>query len=161
MNQFLEELKSRMEDAQRRLQLAAAALQAAQVQHQAIAQEFGSLQFLFQVETRKAQGGAAHAASVPQQAAIRAQVTPIQSPPADQTEPNKTELVRDVLRQHPDGMQPKDLWKAVSGQIGHRPYLYSILKRLRERGDVFQKRGKYFPKMTPKPEDGKEQLMLQ
>jgi leucyl aminopeptidase len=160
MNQFLEDLKARMADAQKRLQAAAMALQTAQQQHQAVAQEFGSLQYLFQIETRKAQGNSPNAISQ----AIVTTTRHVQAPQQDHqdhAEINKTKIVRQILQEHPNGMEPNDLWKAVSNQIAYRPYLYSILKRLRDKGDVFKKRGKYFPRITPKPEDGKEQAMVQ
>jgi hypothetical protein len=153
MSQFLEEIKSRLEDAQKRFQATAQALQAAQQQHQAVSQEVGSLQYLLQVETRKTQGADATTTDSPQ--AIRTIHTAIAS--ADRGEVNKTELVRDALRQHPNGLLAVDIWKSVSGQIKHRPYFYSILKRLRDEGEVLQRRSKYILKISAKPEEDKEQ----
>jgi hypothetical protein len=35
------------------------------------------------------------------------------------------------------------------------------LKRLKDKGDAFQRRGKYFPKVMAKQEEGKEHTMVQ
>lgn len=158
MNQFMIELKTRLEDAQKRFTAATAELQAAQARHQAIAQEVGSLQFLFNSEMRKEQGNA-----TPEQLSVASTVKTVTNSfsvgatlRTDRAEGNKTEIVREILQQHPNGITPNDLWKSVSSQIAYRPYLYSILKRLKDKGDVLQKRKKYFPKLVSKPEEGKE-----
>lgn len=62
---------------------------------------------------------------------------------------NRTELVREQLRLHAGGMTTPELWKALSGQITSRAYLYSILKRLRDRDEITRKRGKNI--LKPKP----------
>jgi hypothetical protein len=64
--------------------------------------------------------------------------------PTDDVAENKTDLVRNALREHASGMTPGELWSAVSGQIAHRPYLYSILKRLKDKSQVAKRRGKYY-----------------
>jgi hypothetical protein len=168
MNHFMIELKTRLEDAQKRYAEATQHLQSAQAHHVAIGQEVGSLQFLYQKELRKEQGNASPAqpqgadvitahVSTTIQSAGRGALLPENAVP-ERAEVNKTEIVREILQQHPNGMTPTDLWKSLSGQITYRAYLYSILKRLKDKGDVFQKRGskKYFPKMMPKSEEGKE-----
>lgn len=68
-------------------------------------------------------------------------------------EANKTDLVRDTLRQQAGGTTPKDLWRALQGQIKHRPYLYSILKRLKDKDEVAVRRGKYFLLQRPEQEE--------
>ena len=55
MSQFLEMLKARFADAQQRLQVATANLQKAQLEHQAVMQEFGSWQNAIAVESRREQ----------------------------------------------------------------------------------------------------------
>jgi predicted RNA-binding protein len=57
---------------------------------------------------------------------------------------NKTKLIRDILKQHTGGIAPGELWDLVSGKIKHRPYLYSVLKRLSDRKEVAKRRGKYY-----------------
>ena len=47
-------------------------------------------------------------------------------------------------------MTPSDLWKQVKAQFTHRPYLYSALKRLKDRDEVTVRRGKYLLKNNPK-----------
>lgn len=56
---------------------------------------------------------------------------------------NKTGLVREMLREHSTGISPTDLWTELKGQLSSRAYLYSILKRLRDKDEVFIRRKKY------------------
>ena len=155
MSQFLEELKVRSGDALKRLQAAQARTQAATAELQAVGQEYNSLQHLVNVETAKIQQGAGQPITVP----ARVQAT---TPALSQTtETNKTEVIRELLRQHPTGMTPTDIWKEVKGQMAHRPYLYSILKRLKDKDEVTVRRGKYVAKMLPKSEEGRGQTLVQ
>jgi hypothetical protein len=147
MNDFVEFLKTRMEEAQRRLQAAALKLQAAQLEHQSAAQESNGWVSSYQSELRKQQAASGATPAVPQVTAHP--LTP------DKPEINQTEVVRQVIQQHPAGVTPIDVWKAVNSQIKHRPYVYSVLKRLSDKGDVFKRRGKYFPKVTSKSEEGR------
>jgi hypothetical protein len=48
-------------------------------------------------------------------------------------------------------MTPADLWKAHKEEISSRPYLYSILKRMRDKDEVALRRGKYV--LKPKPSE--------
>ena len=57
---------------------------------------------------------------------------------------NKTNLIRETLKQRPGGVTPSELWDLVRGQIKHRPYVYSVLKRLSDRKEVAKRRGKYY-----------------
>jgi hypothetical protein len=71
--------------------------------------------------------------------------TTVSVPVSDnKTDINKTQAVRDLLRQHPNGISPVDIWKALGTQLSNRAYLYSVLKRLRDKGDAKEKRGKYY-----------------
>lgn len=160
MTQFADELKSRLDDAQKRFQAAAQELQAAQAKHQSVGQEVGSLTYLYQMEVRKSQNTDSASALAPTTITVPANIVQNPRPPRDR-EANKTEAVRQILRDHPSGMVPNELWKAVNGQIHYRPYLYSILKRLKDRGDVFQKRGKYFFRADEKPEQRAGQSVIQ
>jgi hypothetical protein len=71
------------------------------------------------------------------------------APETHQESVNQTEIVRDALRLRPSGMTPGDLWKAHKGEISSRPYLYSILKRMRDKDEATLRRGKYI--LKPKP----------
>lgn len=64
---------------------------------------------------------------------------------------NKTEIVRELLRSHTNGITPADLWKGFQIQAPgtSRQYLYSVLKRLRDREYVCVRRGKYVLKTKP------------
>jgi hypothetical protein len=155
MSQFLEELKIRLGDAQKRLQAAQLKHQTAQAELQAIVQEYNSLQHLANVEAAKIQESAG--------APITVNVSSRMGQPvlSSGSETNKTETIRELLRQHPAGMTPTDIWKEVKGQMVHRPYLYSILKRLKDKDEVCVRRGKYIAKITPKSDEGKGQTMVQ
>ncbi|MGB7845524.1 MAG: hypothetical protein WBL63_07905 [Candidatus Acidiferrum sp.] len=158
MNQFIETLKTRVEEAQRRLQVTTANFQAAQVEHQAAVQAYNSWNTAYQEELRKEQSGQGegqNTAVIPSPQTTLSVVVRNQTR-TDRLEVNKTEIVRDILRGHPGGMSASDLWRSVNTQIAHRPYLYSILKRLNDKGDVFKRRGKYFPRIGTKQDEGKE-----
>jgi len=79
---------------------------------------------------------------------------PSLEPPNDTSEVlNKTDIVRSLLKQHPTGMSAVDIWKAVGAQFNHRPYLYSVLKRLRDRQEIVKRRNKYCLTVIPKSEE--------
>jgi len=160
MTQFLEELRTRMEQAHKRLQAAAVGLQQAQALHAAANQEFGSLQHLYQLEVRRSQGVATPASPALSTNAGQVVAVSVSTPSAERSD-NKTEIVRQLLQEHPNGMTPGELWKAVNGRIKHRAYLYSVLKRLFDRDDAFKRRGKYFPKVLAKSEEGKDHYTVQ
>ena|SRR2546427_1344350 len=164
MSEFLENLKVRMLESQKRFLAKQAQLTAVQAEFQVVAQEFNAWQTLVNVEARKEQAAGTIQVSptpgqVPNVAALSVSVSSSAAAPA--AEVNKTEIVRELLRQHSSGMTPSEVWKQVKGRIAHRPYLYSVLKRLKDKGDVTEKRGKYFFKFAPKPEEGKDQNMVQ
>jgi hypothetical protein len=155
MSQFLDELKIRMAEALKSLQAAQQKSATAQAELQAVTQEYNSLAHLANVETARNQ----QSAGTP----ITVNVSSRMGPPAlpQGSESNKTETIRELLRQHPAGMTPTDIWKEVRDQMAHRPYLYSILKRLKDKDEVCVRRGKYVMKITPKTEDGRGQTMVQ
>jgi hypothetical protein len=72
------------------------------------------------------------------------------------SEINKTDMVREILRQHPAGITPTEIWKEVKNQMSHRAYLYSILGRLKDRDEVLVRRKKYFPKAIAKTPEGEK-----
>jgi hypothetical protein len=154
--EFVDELKSRMQDAQRRLTLAQQEMQVAQAKYQSVAQEFGSLQHLLNVEIaaqQKAQETQGYIFTV-DQAPTKPQLQ------AGISSENKTDAVRKLLSQYPTGITPSDLWKQIQTQMKHRAYLYSILKRLRDKEEVMVRRGKYILKIVPKTEEERERPTL-
>lgn len=153
MSQFLETLKTRMDDSQKRLQVAQQKLQVAQVEYQSVAQEFASWQNAVNVEMHKEEREAAGTVLPPRSE------PPGQSAPSTTDQRNKTELVRELLRQNPMGIAPVDLWRKLEGQIANRVYLYSVLKRLKDRGEAIERRGKYFTRMVPPRDQNKEQTV--
>jgi hypothetical protein len=152
MNDFLEKLKVGLTEAQERQKEIGARLQAINAEYQAVSQEVNSYLKIVEVENRKLQGSPnPHKAT----ATFTIKVNPAptaQIAAADAVdEPNKTELVRELLRSHPSGMTGGELWTAVKGKFPHRQYVYSVLKRLKKKGDVVQRRKKFI--FTFKPEE--------
>jgi hypothetical protein len=150
MSEFLEILQRGMQEAQVKFQLAQQKLGVVQAEFQKAAQEFQAWQTLVNLETAKQQQGAV----IVQQPSI----------PTNGNQPNfdganKTAMVRELLRQHPAGMSPADIWKEMEPQMKNRAYLYSVLKRLKDRGDARERRGKYF--LNPKIEEGDNQNIVQ
>jgi hypothetical protein len=151
MDTFLETLKLRHTESQRRMQIAQQKLTAAQAEYQAASQEFGAWNFALATENHRAElaktNGATwiegnHAKQITNQPAE----PPVEPPPiATKTDTNnKTELVRTFLQQHPTGVTPSDLWTALKSQLGYRAYVYSVLKRLKDKDEVHERRGKYY-----------------
>jgi hypothetical protein len=175
MSQFLETLKLRLADAHQRLQLAQVNLGRSQQEHAAVMAEFTSWQNAVNVETRKEQLTAAQAAATatstkpnqsapiaPQLPAPTSAPAPVSTTPDAHTngsDVSKANLIREVLRQHPNGITPADVWKAVRDQVG-RPYVYSVLKRLKDRKQVLLRRGKYSLVVAVEPKEGKDQSAI-
>jgi hypothetical protein len=156
-----------------------------QAEYQAALQEFQAFQTLVNSQTRKEQLATgtppAPAAAVAAAATAAAAVTRTASHSADavlvrangavsqnvvasqsddnKSDGNKTQAVRVLLRQHPAGMTPGEIWKCLESQMSNRVYLYSILKRLKDRGDVRERRGKYYCNL--KLEDNQGQATVQ
>jgi hypothetical protein len=79
----------------------------------------------------------------------------------NKSESNQTQAVRQLLREHSTGMTPGEMWKELQSQLSNRVYLYSILKRLKDRGDVREKRGKYYFNLKPPIEENHNQATIQ
>jgi len=139
MNEFLETLKSRMVEAQRRLQETTLKLQTAQAEHSAANAEALSWQKAVEVETKRtiAFDGAGREL-LP--------LRPIQqvATEAEPTSNNQTAMIRQMLQQHATGMTPTEIWNAAKGQMKRRSYLYAVLQRLKDREQVTVRRGKYY-----------------
>jgi hypothetical protein len=167
MSEFLENLKRGMQEAQLKFQAAQQRQVAANAEFQAAAQEFNAWQTLVAATTRKEMRTAAPAAlpaATPAAVTVSAQATvspnvAAQLAASGKPEGNKTNTVRELLRQHPAGMTPLEIWKQVESQMTNRAYLYSVLKRLKDRGDARERRGKYF--LNPKVEEAQNPLSVQ
>lgn len=169
MSQFIDMLKERLVNAQSRFQEKQLRLQQAQAEHQMVAQEVASLTTLINLETAREQQKALqeHRPPVPRPVIstapqpvhpvpLPAQAVP---PGPTQAQPiaasgamsasgaasseSKTEVIRDILRKHTNGITPAQVWVLVRESV-ERPYLYSILKRMKDRGEVEERAGKYY-----------------
>jgi hypothetical protein len=158
MSEFLDNLKRGMQEAQVKFQAAQQKMNLANAEFQAAAQEFNAWQTLVAATARKEQHGAPPAVSVSAQVTVSPNVA-AQLVSSSKTEGNKTNAVRELLRQHPAGMTPLEIWKQMESQMTNRAYLYSVLKRLKDRGDARERRGKYF--LNPKVEEAQNQLSVQ
>lgn len=158
MSDFLNKLKAESEVAKVRATEAHKKLIAAQTDHQGATQrlqtataefqlaanESNSYQTLVNLWTRKEQElgvvEVVDANKMADSVAVAVEANHPQSVP----EVNKTELVSELLRQNPAGMTPSDIWAKMDKEIKNRAYLYSVLKRLKDRGVARERRGKYF-----------------
>jgi hypothetical protein len=150
MNDFMETLKIRQQDAQRRFQAAQQKLAVAQAEAQSAQQEFNSWNYALATEMRKEQQEAAAALAAkqvgPPAPAPAPDTTSVNASATNVPEVNKTDLVRGVLRQHPNGITPTEIWNELKNQVGNA-YIYSVLKRLKDRDEAAKKRGgKYYLK---------------
>jgi hypothetical protein len=128
----LEYLKAGFEDAQKRFQVAQQKMQVMQAEFNLIAQEFNAWQTLLRAEQAKLNP-------------VGPQIAVLE-PPKAKNESNQTDAVRELLKQRPGGMTPSDIWKEIGSGLSNRAYLYSVLKRLRDKGDAIERRGKYYLK---------------
>jgi len=165
MSEFLETLKSRLQDAQKRMQVAQQKLAVAQAEFNSAAQETNSWNVAVLTEAHRIQ-----------QAAAAEQAMPVVGPPAPSTpsteasqattiapapDINKTDLVRAVLRQHTTGITPHEIAKALKMQVDNA-YIYSILKRLKDKDEVVKKRsGKYCIKQHSQQQPQTEEVGAQ
>ncbi len=176
MAKILEEIQTRLAESQKQLAEATQVLAAAQQRHQAASHNFNVWNAAMQLEQREEQLRQAQAT----EKQLQLPTTPVKTEPmtasvaaasittsmlsehlADNSEaPNKTEVVRNLLKQHPTGMSAVDIWKEVGAQFEHRPYLYSVLKRLRDRNEIVKRRNKYCLTAIPKVEGVKEQPIV-
>jgi hypothetical protein len=145
MDTFLETLKVRVEEAHKRFAAAQQELQAAQIKLNAASQEYGAWHHAYAVELAKENQ------KNPPIEAQKQIPDPAVAAISNGSEGNKTEMVRELLRQHPTGMTPGDIWTKMDKQMKNRAYLYSVLKRLKDRGDARERRGKYY--LVPKIEE--------
>jgi hypothetical protein len=168
MAKILEEIQARLTEAHTQLAEATQILTIAQQKHQAATHNFNVWNAAMQLEQREEQLRQDAATekqselplSTPRHAAL-VSVTPTVEQSADTSETlNKTDVVRNLLRQHPTGMSAVDIWKEVRPQFTHRPYLYSVLKRLRDKEEVVKRRNKYCLTAISKVEGVKEHSVV-
>ncbi len=171
MPTILEEIKARLIEAQKQLAEATQALAVAQQKHQLASHNFNIWNAALQIETREEQTKQAVAMEKQSELPLAnnqpLRLAAIPAPQAEHSDdvdeqegPNKTDIVRNLLRQHPTGMSAVDIWKIVGPQFNHRPYLYSVLKRLRDRGEISKRRNKYCLTAIQKTEEAKEQQVV-
>lgn len=159
--EFLETCKQRYAEAQRRFGLATQNLQRAQQEFANAQVEHNNWQGVLASETARV-ALLQKAAQANQTLLPMAQPQPpgesvpkqATAPESNTSDVNKTELVRELLGQHPEGMTPTEIWAVVKNQIP-RPYLYSILKRLKDADEVIyqRRRKKYSLRVTSKQEE--------
>lgn len=153
MSDVIDRLKEGLAEAQKRHAEVAKRWQMVQAEWTAVNTEVSGYQKVIELETRRE--------------LERAAVAPQSQGPATRAEQqleqetNKTQVVRNALAEHP-GLTPAQIWGAVKGQINRRTYVYSILKRLKDRKQVIERRGKYYMPEVPKAAvEGGDQLPLQ
>ena len=78
--------------------------------------------------------------------------TPLSEPEETTGAAGKTEMVRDLVRQHPQGMTATEIWSHVQDRFNHRAYLYNILKRLTKNGEFSERRGGKYVSRIAAPE---------
>jgi hypothetical protein len=148
MSEFLETLKMRLLDAQKKLQETTAALQKAQLEHAASAQEHASWANAVNTETRREQQLALTKGQPQTPPAPKPPELPSPLPAAledveSTAEVNKTGLIREVLERHPNGVRPVTVWHSLRDQV-NRNYVYSVLSRMKQKKQVREIRGKYY-----------------
>lgn len=152
MSEMIDRLKIGLAEVQARHVEVTKRFQAAQAEWQLVNAEVTGYQKVIELETRRELEKAAVAPQV-QGPASKAEQQ------ADQ-DSNKTQLVREALALHP-GLTPAQVWGAVKTRIGRRTYVYSILKRLKDRKQIVERRGKYYLPEAPKVLEVNEQTTLQ
>lgn len=152
MSQIIDRLKIGLAEAQARHAENTKRHQAITAEWQASNAEVNGYQKVIELETKRE--------------LERAADTPQMQGPASKAEheadrdSNKTQLVRDALALHP-GLTPAQVWGAVKTRITRRTYVYSVLKRLKDRKQIIERRGKYYLPEPPKIVEGEEQTTLQ
>jgi hypothetical protein len=165
MKTILDTIKTRLADAQNRLLQSKQRVAEAQEEYQSANLAVTTWQNALEFETRQEDRHASNSqATLDADLGFAATAVVVRHRPESRsvtTEMNRTDLVRELIRRTPNGIRPADLWHEVSGAIAHRPYLYSILKRLKDRNDIYERRGKYYARATSAPEEEKDQPSLQ
>ena len=141
MTSLIEQLRSRVEQTRKELEEARKRLREAQTHEQMLQTELNGYQKASEAELRRE----GKRPSMP----TMIQAFPVQGagPP---TGVRKTDFVRSLLKDRgQQGVTPVDVWAAFKKTDQytkmHRNYVYAILARLKDRGEVVERNGKYFP----------------
>ena len=166
MTKIVDELQARVAESKERLDKADKEFKVATATFQMAQQDHNVWTLALQAEVRDEQRKTAVATErqmpLPSIAKPEAVATAVPEQAPDSSEIlNKTDIVRDLLKHHPNGMSAVDIWKQVRTQFHHRPYLYSVLKRLRDRQEIVKRRSRYCLTVVPKMEGVKEQSLVQ
>jgi hypothetical protein len=170
---LLEELRIRHQDAQVKAQETQQAFQVAQAAQAKAQADFQKAQQAFAIaqqqfhgwstayntlmaeETARRQAAQQEQLQLPNAEAAPAATTAVQPESIQSSEQtNKTDVIRELLREHPGGLTPTEIWSHVQGQFKYRAYLYSVLKRLRDREELRLSRGKYSVRIIPQEMKG-------
>ena len=154
MSELLERLKVGLAKAQQKQAEVLKQFQAVQAEYQAATQEVVGYQKVLENETRIEQQNST-LSEMAKDAVKMTDGIEREAHPPEQI--NKTQIIRDALGQR-HGMNPTDVWNAVRGQIKGRTYVYSVLKRLKDRKQVIERRGKYYLPATAKAEGENEHM---
>lgn len=166
MSNFIEHIRTRLAECQKKVMETNQALQSANLAHQAAMQDFQGWQRVLEAES-KHEGIPPPPPAQVQMPSIRMMVQPIHqlqtapsaSPQPTNQEPmgapeaNKTEIIRDLLQRNLGGLTPAEIWHAVKNEIPRRNYVYAVLGRLKERDHVGTRRGRYYWKAKPTEDD--------
>jgi len=172
MSTILDSLKERLELAKARLLTAQERYQAAGAELQSATNDYNIWSAAINVEMREEEKRLA----VSHEKQISTNLAESESHPIDVSsitiEDNsespsagngvsKTDLVREMLRKHAAGITAAGLWTELQDRISSRAYLYSILKRLRDKDEVFIRRKKYLlkPKLLEEKTGMEMQIM--
>ncbi len=153
---ILEELKIRLAAAQARHANAQARLQATQGEFNAATQNLNVWANAVNIEAAEEAARASEAAkdqmpiNLQMPTSSVAEAAANEDSSTDEEPINKTEFVRDLIRVS-QGITSDAIWKAFhqAAPNGSKNYLYSVLKRLRDKDEISQRRGKYFLKAKP------------
>jgi hypothetical protein len=162
VQEFVEICKERFTDCQRRFGTAHQNLQKAQQEFAQAQLEHNNWQGVLNSElarlARLQQAAQENQGTLPMVPAVPNAIEAHKQVPLSASESaaeiNKTELVRELLSQHAEGMTPGEVWAVLKNQIP-RPYVYSILKRLKDADEVIynRRRKRYSLRVNAKNEE--------
>jgi chromosome condensin MukBEF ATPase and DNA-binding subunit MukB len=132
---FLDELRQRLEKAQKDWERAKQALRDAKAREAQLGSQLSALRSIYDAELEKSGGRK------------KADVTPLKASPAPSvSQANKAQIVREIIRANPSGLTPAEIRQKAqeSGVDFKDAYVYSILLRSKRAGKIEEKNGKYF-----------------
>jgi hypothetical protein len=144
MQSFLDQLRQRVEEAQREHEAARLATVDAKNREDAIAADLAGYQRALEAELKRT--GATAAATEAQAIAAQDEAeSGVSAAVLDPSGGTKTDLVENMIRSRLDGMVPPEVFKELNrlGFPTHRNYVYAILNRLVSRNLIQQRNGRY------------------